>query len=260
MLRLCRVLGLLPFVLGAAVATAQVPKGWKPALQAGEALGVGTAREGVKVFGESTQPHAMGMLSKFVWLRLQGTEWEARGLHFRCSGTWDGLACSNPKGHGKVDLGKALKEGCDLAFVAWGRVAVEGWSQESGEGSSRLRLEEGFRSFLGRRMPPGDGPPKLGLEWVAGGSLLQGSVQEILDWMLEPAQEGLAQQARRYFGNIIQDPIGDWWIAEGPSVGVGEPGTWVFGSNGAMYVVLYLPKATPKAEALGRFKALLSLK
>ncbi len=237
-----------------------MPKDWKPALLAGEEMGVGSSREGVKVFGESIRAHPMGMLSKFVWLRLQGTDWEARGLRFRCTGTWEGVSCSNAKGHGRVDLGKAVKAGCDLAFLAWGRMGVDGWSQESGEGSARLRLEEGFRSFLGRRMPTGDGPPKLGLEWVGEGGLLRGSVQEILDWMLEPAQEGLAQQARRYFGHLIQDPIGDWWIAAGPSEGPGDSGTWVFGSNGASYVVLHLPAPIPKVEALARFRALLSLK
>lgn len=260
MLRSLRVLRLLPLVLGATLAMAQVPKGWKPALATGEAMGVGTSKEGVKVFGEAKRPHPLGMLSKFVWLRLQGTDWEARDLRFRCSGNLEGIACSNPKGHGRVDLGKALKEGCDLAFVSWGRLAVATWSQESGEGSARLRLEEGFRTFLGRRMPPGDEPPILGLDWVGEGALLQGSVAEILEWMLEPAQEGLAQQARRYLGNIIQDPIGDWWIAAGPSVAPGEAGTWVVGSNGAAYVVLHLPTPTPKAEALARFKGLLSLK
>lgn len=260
MLRLLRVLCLLPLLLGALPLAAQIPKGWKPALEAGEELGMGTSREGVKVFGESIRPHPMGMLSKFVWLRLQGTDWEARDLRFRCSGSFEGISCTTPKGHGRVDLGKALREGCDLAFIAWTRMGVDTWSQESGEGSARLRLEEGFRTFLGRRMPAGEGPPKLGLDWVGEGALLQGSVSEILEWMLEPAQEGLAQQARRYFGNLIQDPIGDWWMATGPSSAPGEAGTWVFGSNGAVYVVLHLPKPTLKAEALARFKALLSLK
>jgi hypothetical protein len=78
--------------------------------------------------------------------------------------------------------------------------------------------------------------------------------------MLEPAQEGLAQQARRYFGTLIQDPIGDWWIAAEPSTPSTQSGTWVLGSDGAAYVVLHLPKSTPRAEALARFRVLLSLK
>ncbi len=260
MQRLRTGLALLLLMLATNLAMAQMPKGWKPALAPGEEMGVGTAKDGVKVFGTALRPHPLGMLSKFVWLRLQGADWEARELRYRCSGTLEGISCSNPKGHGRVDLGKALKEGCDLAFIIWGRLAVDTWSQESGEGSARLRLEEGFRTFLGRRMPGGDDPPKLGLEWVGEGALLQGSLTEILGWMLEPAQEGLAQQARRYLGNIIQDPIGDWWIAAGPSAAPGEAGTWVVGSNGLAYVLLHLSGPTPKAEALSRFKTLLALK
>ncbi|HJV90903.1 MAG TPA: hypothetical protein VJ623_11405 [Holophagaceae bacterium] len=247
-------------VLGATLCLAQGPKDWKPALAPGESLGLGGAREGINVYGEATRPHPLGFVAKLVWLRMQGTEWEARGFRARCTGSLDGLACSNPKGHGRVDLGKALREGCDLGFLVWARASVADWSQESGEGSARLRLEEGFRSFLGRRLPAGDGPPVLGLEWVGQGTLLQGSVREILDWMLEPAQEGLAQQARRYFGNLTQDPIGDWWVAAGASVGMGETGTWVCGSNGSTYALLHLPRTLPKTEAVARFKSLLSLK
>ncbi|HJV48561.1 MAG TPA: hypothetical protein VJ549_04720 [Geothrix sp.] len=255
-----RFLRILPLVLGATLCLAQVPKDWKPTLGAGEALGVGSFREGVKVYGEAARPHPLGLMSKLVWLRLQGTDWEARSLRFRCTGALDGIRCTEAKGHGRVDLGKALREGCDLAFLAWARMSVNVWSQESGEGSARLRLEEGFRPFLGGRMPTGDGPPEVGLEWVGAGALLRGSVREVLDWMLEPAQEGLAQQARRYFGSLIQDPIGDWWIAAGPSTGSDEAGTWVCGSNGTTYALLHLPRVMPRAEALARFKALLSLK
>ncbi len=255
-----RWMGLVGVAWVGVFALAQGNPTWKPILNPGEGLALGSFRDGLKSFGEGDTPHDLGLLARILWTRLQGTEWEARGYSFRCTGVLEGQTCSNPRGHGRVDLGKALREGCDLAFLAWIRATVDGWTRESGEGSSRARLEEAFRPFLGARMMKGEGPPPLDRAWVGRDGLLQASPRGFLTWAIEPNQEGLAQQGRRYFGSLIQDPIGEWWFAAEPERGVEAPGTWVYGSDGANHALLWIPAPLDRPRAVARFKAVLGLR
>lgn len=207
----------------------------------------------------------MGSLAKLVWLRIEGTEWGARDLRFTCKGSFEGLPCWKREGHGRVNLSKALQESCNLAFLVWARMSVQRWAQESGEGSVAVRLEEAFRPFLGNRMPviPDGTVPQLGLEWVGDGTLLRTSPSAMLAWLEEPAQEGLHQACLRHLGNILQDPIGSWWIKTGTAPVIGDPGAtsaWVVGGNGLGFAVLHLPRGRGKAEGTARFKAVMGLK
>ena len=232
-------------------------------LEPGEGLALGPFKDGDKKHGEADREFPMGSLAKLVWLRLEGTEWAARDVRFVCKGSWEGVPCWKREGHGKVDLGKALQESCNLAFLAWARMSVQRWAEESGEGSVSVRLEEAFRPFLGNRMPGGDGVPKLDQAWVGDGALLRTTPTAMLAWMEEPAQEGLHSLCLRYLGNILQDPIGSWWIKTGTAPVIGDPGAtsaWVVGGNGMGFAVLHLPRGRGKAEGVARFKAVMGLR
>jgi hypothetical protein len=252
---------LLALVLQAQTPEAALPP--RVPLEPGEGFAMGPLRSGDRFQGEAQREHPMGSLAKLVWLRLEGVNWAARDVRFHCKGTWEGIPCWNREGHGKVDLGKALRESCNLAFLAWARMSVQEWARESGEGSVGLRLEEGFRPFLGNRMPPMDTVPTLGREWVGDGDLLRTSPAGMLAWMEQPAQDGLHAMALRYLGSILQDPIGSWWIKTGTAPVPSDPGAtsaWVVGGNGLGYAVIHLPRGRGKAEGVARFKAVMGLK
>jgi hypothetical protein len=258
-------MGLMP--LGAAWAqTPSAPHAAKgPELFPGEGLAIGMG-ERQAFYGASDQESPMGTLAELVWLRTEGEEWAARDHRYKCTGEMAGLRCGKREGHGKVDLAKAMQQGCDLAFLAWARWSMQRWDQESGEGSARVRLEEAFRSFLGRRMPKGDGPLTLDLEWVGAGQLLRTSPKAMLLWLMDPLNEGFNEQAMRFLrpvGGLFSKQGVDWWMKTGTMPSSAEPGAasaWVAGSDGMRYAVLYLPKSHGQAEDLARFKALMDIK
>lgn len=252
--------GLLGLTLRAQESLALPPR---VPLEPGEGLALGPFRDGDKRHGEADREHPMGSLAKLVWLRVEGPEWAARDLRFTCKGTWEGVPCWKREGHGRVDLAKALQESCNLAFLAWARMSVQRWAQESGEGSVPVRLEEAFRPFLGNRMPVMEGLPVLGREWVGDGTLLRTSPAAMLAWMEDPGQEGLHQVCLRYLGSILQDPIGSWWVKTGTAPVIGEPGAtsaWVVGGNGLGFAVIHLPRGRGKAEGVARFRAVMGFK
>jgi hypothetical protein len=241
----------------------EAPKG--PVLEPGEGLAIGQG-ERTACFGEAEREFPMGSLAKLVWLRAEGQEWAAVDARFKCTGDLNGIPCWKKEGHGKVDLAKALQESCNLAFLTWARWSMQRWTQESGEGSARSRLEEAFRPFLGNRMPAGDSLPVLDQAWIGDGQLLRTSPKAMLAWMMDPVNYGLSEQAMRYLrpvGGLLSRPGESWWMKTGTAPVPGEPGAtsaWVAGSDGERYAVLHLPRGRGKAEGLARFKALMGIK
>jgi len=231
-------------------------------LQPGEALALSGPDGQVYLFGDASTELPMGSLAKLVWLKLEGSEWGAMNLSFNCTGTLKADHCWLPKGHGRVDLGKALAEDCDLAFLAWGQASVQWWLRDYGEGAGRARLEDAFGPFLGNRMPPGEGLPVIDAPWVGMGDLLRTSPDAMLRWLVDPAQDELLRLAKRHLltfkqYNFRQDA---WWVQVGSAPAPPVPGAtsiWAVGSNGQITAVLHLPPGRSRADAMARFRAVL---
>lgn len=234
-----------------------------PALEPGEGLAVAGPDRRIQLFGEARQEAPMGSLAKLVWIRLEGTEWIAQGLLFKCTGHMGPWTCWNPKGHGRVDLSKALEESCNLAFLAWIQEARGRWAQTLGTDVGRFHLEQGFKPFLGNRLDQEPGLPPLGPEWVGDGILLRTTPEAFLQWLLDPAQEELMPRLRDLMLGFRQTFLdGIWWVKSGTAPVPGDFGAtsaWVAGSNGTLTAVLHLPRGRGKAEGMARFKALMGL-
>ena len=239
-----------------------------PILQPGEGFAWASADGTFKDFGEDTKEAPMGSLAELLWLRIEGEEWASRVVSFKCKGELNGIHCSNPKGHGKVDLAKATIESCNLAFLVWSMESAERWKKDYGEEVARYRLEHFFKPFLGTRLKPGDTLPALGPEWIGDGDLLRTTPLAMAKWLADPEQEPLLPLCKRLMGGIFDGWItkgSDWWFKTGTAPvlsALNDPsGTsaWVAGSNGERSVVLHLPKGRGKAEGLARMKEILLL-
>jgi hypothetical protein len=239
-----------------------------PVLQPGEGLALTLGDGEVHTYGEAQKVAPMGSLALLVWMRLEGSDWASQSMQFKCTGTSGTLTCSKRAGHGKVDLGKALREDCNLAFLSWIAQVQVGWKADYGEATARVRLEEVFAPFPGRRLPQGEGLPVMTSAWVGDGDLLRTSPEAFLRWLMEPEQSGVLTFGKRYlagfwvdFRNLMGQE--DWWFKLGTHAMPGEPGatcTWVAGGRGMALVVLYLPHGLGKEEARARIRKILGEK
>ena len=236
-----------------------------PILQPGEGFAWAAADGTFKGFGEDTKEAPMGSLAKLLWLRIEGEDWAARRVSFKCKGELNGVHCWNRKGHGKVDLAKATAESCNLAFLVWSMESAERWKKDYGEGAARYRMEQIFKPFWGTRLKAGDTLPVLGPEWIGDGDLLRTTPLNMARWLADPDQEPLLSLCKRLMGGVFDGWItkgSEWWFKTGTAPILGDPsGTsaWVAGSNGERSVVLHLPKGRGKAEGLARMKEILLL-
>jgi len=238
-----------------------------PVLQPGEGLALTIGDGEVHTYGEARREVPMGSLALLVWMRLEGSEWASRSVQFKCTGASGPSTCSNRKGHGKVDLSKALREDCNLAFLSWIAQAQVGWKSDYGEAAARARLEEVFAPFLGRRLPTGDGLPPMTAAWLGDGDLLRTSPEAFLRWLMEPEQSGVVTFGQRFLAGFwvdFRNLMGkeDWWFKTGTSSAPGDPkaaGTWVAGGRGLALVVLHLPQGQGKEEAMARIRKILGL-
>jgi len=236
-----------------------------PILQPGEGFAWASADGTSKGFGEDTKEAPMGSLAKLLWLRLEGEEWAARMVTFKCKGVANGVYCWNRKGHGSVNLDKATIESCNLAFLEWSMESAERWKKDYGEGVARYRLEMIFKPFLGNRLKPGDTLPMMSPEWIGDGDLLRTTPLAMAKWLADPEQELLLSLCKRLFGGAFDGWIfmgSEWWFKTGTAPVPGDPSitsAWVAGSNGGSSVVLHLPKGRGKAEGLARMKEILLL-
>lgn len=260
----------LLLILGTLLAAqAPVPPAWKPgALRPGEGLAVSLDGGPVQEFGEAAKEAPMGSLAKLVWLKLEGIEWSSRDVRFRCTGTLGPYHCWKRDGHGKVDLGKALRESCNLAFLSWAGDSMARWRRDYGEAPARFRMEEAFAPFLGDRLPPGDTLPALTPAWVGDGDLLRTSPKAMAGWLADPSQGEVLEYAHRYLSGFFTE-IGDligkeaWWFKTGTAPVPGEPGAtsaWVAGGRGGTVGVLHIPRGRGKGEAMARFREIMGIR
>ncbi|WP_257304474.1 hypothetical protein [Geothrix campi] len=239
-----------------------------PVLRAGEGFAITLGDGEVRAFGEARKEAPMGSLAKLVWMRLEGAEWSSSGVQYRCKGSDGPFVCWNREGHGRVDLGRALQESCNLAFLVWIAGSRERWLQDYGPDAARARLEEVFGPFLGRRLPPGEELPPLTPAWVGDGDLLRTSPEAFLRWLMEPDQAEVVTFGKRYLAGYwveFMDLFGKegWWFKTGTGPVPGDPSAtsaWVAGGRGSALVVLHLPRGRGKQEGMTRIREILGLK
>jgi hypothetical protein len=257
--------------LGMAFSTAVFPQApaapaaeFVPQLLPGEGLAVATPDGEVRLFGEAKKETPMGSLAKLAWLRLEGEDWLAMDVSYRCSGHDGTDKCWLAQGHGKVNLAKATQDSCNLAYLSWARAAAERWKKDIGEDAARVRLEDVFNPFLGNRLAPGEKVPSFTLAWVGDGDLLRTSPEAMARWLADPGQEQLLSMCQRlllgFFGTF--KPTTSWWMKTGTACVPSDPSitsAWVAGSNGQVIAVLHLPKGRGKVEGLARFRAVMGI-
>lgn len=256
---------LATLLLSAQPAPAQLKE---PDLKPGEGFAITLGNGEVRSYGEATREAPMGSLAKLVWLRLEGADWASRSVRFKCTGAAGPFVCWNRDGHGRVDLGKALQESCNLAFLFWIEDAQAHWKADYGEAAARVRMEEVFAPFLGRRLPPGETLPPLTAAWVGDGDLLRTSPEGFLRWLMEPDKAEVVAFGKRFLAGSwveFRELFGkeDWWFKTGtaPVPGVSAAtSAWVAGGCGSTLVVLHLPRGRGKAEGLARIREILGLK
>jgi len=239
-----------------------------PALRPGEGFAITLGDSEVRAFGEARREAPMGSLAKLVWMRLEGAEWSGAGVQYRCKGSDGPFVCWNREGHGRVDLGRALQESCNLAFLTWIAGSRERWLQDYGPDAARARLEETFEPFLGRRLPPGEGLPPLTAAWVGDGDLLRTSPEAFLRWLMDPAQAEVVTFGKRFLAGFwveVKELFGKegWWFKTGTAPVPGDSAAtsaWVAGGRGSVLVVLHLPRGRGKQEGLVRIREILGLK
>jgi len=156
-------------------------------------------------------------------------------------------------------IAAAHKDGIGISF---------GVNADYGEAAARVRMEDVFAPFLGRRLPPGEALPPLTGAWLGDGDLLRTSPEAFLRWLMEPEQSGVLTFGKRYLAGFwvdVKSLMGheDWWFKLGTHAVPGEPAptcTWVAGGRGMALVVLYLPHGLGKEEARARIRKILGEK
>ena len=245
---------------------AAAPPTVAPAIQApllpGESLALAGPDNKVYRFGDTLSEGPMGGLAHLVWAKLEGDGWASQDVQFKCSGALGGFHCSAPKGHGRVDLARAMQVSCNLAILAWASDSGRRWLEDYGEGAARARLEDTFLPFLGRRMPPGEGLPPLELGWFGDGDLLRTCPEGLLSWLIDPGNEEALRFYRRLFLSFTDETFKDhaWWVdpENAPAPGALEANQpWAVGGNGVITAVLRLPPGKTRADALARFVAIM---
>ncbi|MBI1752440.1 MAG: hypothetical protein HY014_06710 [Acidobacteria bacterium] len=239
-----------------------------PTLLPGEGFAITLGDGEVHTYGEAAKEAPMGSLAKLVWMRLEGAEWSSRSLQYKCTGKAGSFTCWNREGHGRVDVGKALAESCNLAFLAWIADSQSRWKELYGEAAGRARLEDVFAPFLGRRLPPGEGMPPLTPAWVGDGDLLRTSPDAFLRWLMEPQQSEVVNFGQRFLAGRwveVKSLFGkeDWWFKTGTAPVPGDPSAtsaWVAGGRGRLLAVLHLPRGKGKQDGLIRMRQILKLK
>ena len=238
-----------------------------PVLRPGEGLAITLGDGEVRAYGEAKQEAPMGSLAQLVWMRLEGAEWASQGVKFKCTGAAGPFTCWHRGGHGKVDLGKALQEGCSLAFLAWITASQERWRADYGEAAARVRMNDVFAPFLGRRLPQGEALPPLTAAWVGDGDLLRTSPEAFLRWLMEPEQSEVVTFGKRFLAGYwveVKELFGKegWWFKTASAPVPGDPSAtsaWVAGGQGPVLVVLHLPRGNGRQEAMARIREIMGL-
>ena len=236
-----------------------------PPLVAGEALAIGMPDGNVKVQGDATRESPMGGLARLVWMKVEGANWATTDVRFTCTGRLGELVCTKPKGHGRMTYGRAVAEGCDLAFLAWMPSAMATWRADYGDEVARSRMEEAFGPFLGNRVPKGETLPAPSAVWLGAGDLLRASPDRLVRWLMEPERAEVLTDARRYLSGFMTEFRAlagkeSWWYMPMEVGSDRAHAVWVVGGRADSVVVLRRmgPEGIP--AGLARFKALLDAK
>lgn len=241
------ILSVLTLALGAAA---------PPPLRPGEGLAFATLGGTPEFRGEASIETPLGDLAGLLWLRLEGFEWSSRRVTYKCSGRNGELACTSPKGHGRVDLAQAFERNCRLAFVEWIRQSAGHWSRLEGEAAALLKLEEVFEAFAGPRFPKGGKLPPWGLDWAGEGDLLRSSPSALAAWLADPSQDAVSGLFKRYGSGFFEGDVGEdrGWVYVGHA-GLGAAAwTWVAGGQSGHAAVMRIPGTLDRRSALQRFR------
>ena len=235
-----------------------------PLLRPGEGLAIAIGEE-VRSYGDSRTEGPLGDLAKLVWMRMEGADWAAMGVEFRCK---EPTASGHGKAHGRLSLGRALQADCEPAFLAWTADARLRWQRDYGDAVARLRLEEVFRPFLGRRLPTGENLPVFTASWLGAGDLLRSSPEAFLHWLLEPQQAEVVVFGKRFLAGRwveVKELLGQdsWWFKTATASVLGDPAAtnaWVAGGRGSVLLVFRMPRGNGRPDAEARLRAILGLK
>lgn len=238
---------LLALALGAAA---------PPALRPGEGLAFASPGATPERRGEAAVVSPLGDLAGLLWLRLEGFEWSSRRVAYKCSGRSGDLACTAPKGHGRVDLSLAFERNCRLAFVEWIRQSAGLWNRMEGEAAALLKLEETFAAFAGPRFPKGGKLPPWGLDWAGEGDLLRSSPADLAAWLADPSQDAVSGLFKRYGSGFFEGDVGEdrGWVYVGHAGAGATTWTWVAGGKSGHAAVLRIPGLLDRPAALQRFR------
>lgn len=241
------ILSVLALALGAAA---------PPALRPGEGLAFATLGGTPEFRGEASRESPLGDLAGLLWLRLEGFEWSSRRVTYKCSGRNGELACTAPKGHGRVDLAQAFERNCRLAFVEWIRQSAGLWSRLEGDAAALLKLEEVFGPFAGPRFPKGGKLPPWGLDWAGEGDLLRCSPAALAAWLADPSQDAVSGLFKRYGSGFFEGDLGDdrGWVYVGHAGTGAAAWTWVAGGQSGHAAVMRIPEILDRPAALRRFR------
>ena len=255
-------LALLPLL--AQPAASREPTLSPPLLRAGEGLAIAFGEE-ARTYGDVRTEGPMGDLAKLVWMRMEGAEWAAMGVEFRCK---DATAPGHSKAHGRLNLGRALQEDCEPAFLAWIADARLRWQRDYEDAAARIRLEEVFRPFLGRRLPAGEKLPVFTESWLGTGDLLRTSPEGLLRWLMEPEQAEVVVFGKRFLAGQwveVKELFGQdgWWFKTATAAVLGDAtatSAWVVGGRGSVLLVFRMPRGKGRPDAEARVRAILGLK
>ncbi|MBI4911532.1 MAG: hypothetical protein HY823_02240 [Acidobacteria bacterium] len=210
----------------------------------------------VRLQGSASSEGPMGDLSVVPWLRLEGAEWGSRGVRFKC-GT-DPSGCGGAKGHGGVDLRKAVQQNCRRAILAWIQHGMGLRARVEGEAPARIRLVETFVPFLGSRLPPAEGLPTFGPEWCGEGQLLRASPERVAKWLADPAQEGFSGLLGRLGSGYAEGIFGvaGGWAFVGQAGSGKDLQTWVLAGSASTMAVFRFSGPLSREAALRRAGAM----
>lgn len=230
-----------------------------PSLKPGEGLALATFEGIQQVHGEARTEGPLGDLICLPWLRLEGYAWSSGKLSFNCKGSAGEYACTVPKGHGRMDLGKAFERNCRLALLGWIKFSAAEREKLEGPVPARMRVVEIFQPFLGGRLPKADALPALGMEWAGAGDLIRASPESFARWLADPAQEPFDAMFRRYGSGFFEGDLGNYagWTYVGRAGTDADPCTWIASGQRGRATVLRMPGSPSRQEALRRFSDLL---
>ncbi|HJU83385.1 MAG TPA: hypothetical protein VJ600_04175 [Holophagaceae bacterium] len=244
---------ILPLCFAASALMAGPEKGAGPKLRPGEALVVADPDGKITVQGEAAVEHPVGALAEIIWLKVAGAEWAGYDVYYVCSDP----ACQPPKGHGRVDMKKALHDGCDAAFLYWANFVREDWIRVDGDGVTRMNLKSAFGPFLGDRFKDEGPVPQFDAPWIGRGELLRASPSGFMAWYMDAQNSDVRTRIRELLGGFFHGIFDrkTWWFKAAPS----SAGTWVLGSDGKSAALLYLPTPETNSTAMERLRTLLGL-